>query len=153
MRTTLHLAAVCAGALLWAMPASAATILVDDPSVVVKEVTNSLADARADDAILAITKYICSSPAQQFNFASLAAAFKLLTQPGKADLVEEIWNNKYGSSIEDIVEYLHFPPSDNPVNQFIFLRYTFMKSADGWQFTNITFATSGVFPPPNWTRF
>lgn len=153
MGTSFRRAAVISAVLCWTAPASAAGTPVEDPSVAVKEIMTALADARAEDATAAVAKYLCTSPSSKFNFDSMVAAFKIITQQGKADTVDEISNNRYGTSVEDIVEYLHFPALDVPVNQFVFMRYIFMRTSEGWLMSSITYATAGVFPPPNWTKF
>jgi hypothetical protein len=142
--------ALCATAWLSQAPALAAGILVDDPDVVVKEVTGLLADAKADDAVTAASKYLSSNPSPQANFQSLASAFKIVAKSGKALLVDEVWNTQFGDSIKDRIEYLNFPPSDNAANEFVSLRYTFFKTPKGWQTTNITISAGSQFPPSGW---
>jgi hypothetical protein len=140
-------------ALLSAYPAAAEYAFpVVEPSAASMEITKLLADARADEATVAIEKNLPPTPQTQFNFDQLTPAFKLLTKNGKADFKDEIMNTKYGQSVQVITNYLHFPHSDNPVNQFVFLRYTFMKVGNGWVMTNFDFKTSGTFPPPGWTN-
>lgn len=134
-----------------AAPAWSAARLIDDPAKVASDITGLVANAKPDDAVEAISQFILVNPSTQFNFAQLTAAFKLITSVGAADLKDMIGDAKHGGSIEVITYYLHFPPSENSVNQFVFMRYTFMKTGRGWVMTYFDFKTSGVFPPSGWT--
>jgi hypothetical protein len=137
-------------ALLCGAPAFATGVLVDDPDVVVKGITGLLADGKADEAIAAVGKYLASSPNSQANVQSLASALKVITKPGKALLEDEIWSAQFGTAVKDRIEYLNYPPSDSPNNEFVFLRYTFMRTPKGWQMTNMAVSAGSQFPPPGW---
>jgi hypothetical protein len=150
MRMTFYLLATSALALLSAAPAFPVELLVDDPSIVVKAVTNLLADGKPDEAAETISKFIIVTPTSQFNFDKLALAFRTVTKPGKAEFEDEILNAKFGNSVQNIIEYLHFPSSDDPGNQFVFLKFTFLWATKGWQLTNFSYTAGGQFPPPGW---
>jgi hypothetical protein len=139
-------------ALLNVSPASAAehSYPVVEPRAAGTEISKLLADARPDEAAAALARDLHPTPETQFAFDQLTSAFRLLTKQGKADVVDEVKNVTHGKSVTIIIDYLHFPRQDVPVNQFVFLRYTFMKNGNGWMMSNFDIKTSGVFPPPGW---
>jgi hypothetical protein len=122
-----------------------------EPGAASMEISKLLADAKADEASAALEKALPPMPSTQFNFEQLRTAFKLLSKNGPADVVDEVSSKKYGDSVHVIMHYVHFPRQDMPVNQFVFLRYTFMKGKEGWMMTTFDFKTSGIFPPPGWS--
>ena len=121
-----------------------------EPSAASMEISKLLADAKPDEATAALEKDLPPMPSTQFNFEQLKTGFKLLSQNGPADVVDEVLSKKYGDSVHVIIHYVHFPRQEPPVNQFVFLRYTFMKGKEGWMMTTFDFKTSGLFPPPGW---
>lgn len=139
-------------ALLNVYPASAAEYAypVVEPSTASSEISKLLADAKPDEAAAALEKDLRSTTSTKSNSEQLTTAFKLLTKNGKADVDDEVLNTKYGNSINIIIDYVHFPHPDLPVNQFLFLRYIFMRNGSGWIMTNFDFKTSPIFPPPGW---
>lgn len=123
-----------------------------EPSTAAAEISRLLADAKPDEAIAALEKYLHPSTSTQFTFEQLTSAFKSITKNGKADIVDEIENVKYGKSIDSIVFYLHFPHQENPTNSFLFIKYTFMKTQNGSIMKYISVKTSDVYPPEGWSR-
>jgi len=125
---------------------------VVEPRAAGTEISKLLADARPEEAAAALAKALHPTPETQFSFDQLTSAFRLIAKNGKADVEDEVKNITYGKSINIIIDYLHFPHPDVPVNQFVFLRYTFMKSGNGWIMSNFDFKTSGIFPPSGWSN-
>jgi hypothetical protein len=125
---------------------------VVDPGAASAEITKFLADARPDDAIAALARDLPPTPSTQFNYEQLKSGFKLLTKNGNADVEDVTLDRQYGQSVHIITDYLHFPHADVPINQFLFLKYTFLKTGDGWKMTNFDMKTSPVFPQPGWSN-
>jgi hypothetical protein len=127
--------------------------LVNDPGTAAKEVTTLLAEAKSEDAIAAVKKYIETSPSFEVGGDQWLATLKSITSQGPADVtVEKMWGTNLGNAVEQRIDYLHFPLSDDKlVLRFVFVRYTFMKIAGGWQMTTFDFSTGGAFPPKGWT--
>jgi len=149
-RTIVYPIALSVMALLCGAPAFATGVLVDDPDVVVKGITGLLADGKGDEATTAVGKYLASNPNAQANVQNLATAFKVVTKPGKALLADEVWSAQFGTVIKDRIEYLNYPPSDSPNNEFVFVRYTFIRTPKGWQMTNVAVSGGSQFPPAGW---
>jgi hypothetical protein len=139
-------------ALLNICPVSAAerSYPIVEPRVAGTEISKLLADARPDEAAAALAKDLHPTPETQFSFEQLTSAFRIVAKNGKADVQDEVKSVTYGRSVMIIVDYLHFPHPNIPVNQFVFLRYTFLKSGDGWIMANFDFKASSIFPPPGW---
>lgn len=124
---------------------------VSDPSAASMEITGLVADAKPDEAVAAVQRDLPPMTATSFNPEQMRSALRLITQNGKGDLKDEVLSKKYGNSVHVIVHYVHFPHQESPINEFLFLRYTFMRGETGWVMTTFDFKTSGTFPPPGWS--
>ena len=153
MRRSLYLLVVSALALFREASAFAGDLApVDETNTVAQEITHSLAEARSDETIAAVRKYILPTTINQSTIDQLAATFNLVTSGGKADIVlGKIWDTTYGDVVEIRIDYLHFPDPNNLPTQFVFMKYTFMKTVGGWQLTHLSCAGGNQFPPPGWS--
>lgn len=124
---------------------------VVDPPMVGTVVSKLLADAKPDDAGAALAKDFAPVQSPQDPYQKLKNIFKAVTAHGKADFEDRVLDKTYGQSVRVVVDYLHFPHQEKPIEDFLFLRYTFMKGGAGWLLTNFDLKTSPTFPPPGWT--
>lgn len=125
---------------------------VADPAAASMEITELVADAKPDEAVAAVQRNLPPMTATSLNLEQMRSALRLITQNGKGDLTDEVLSKKYGNSVHIVVHYVHFPRQESPVNQFLFIRYTFMKGQTGWVMTTFDFKTSGTFPPSAWSN-
>jgi hypothetical protein len=123
-----------------------------EPGAASMEITRFVADAKPDEAVAAVENSMPQLPSKQLNLDQLRSALKFITQNGQADFTGDVSSKTYGNSVQIITHYLHFPRADLVVNQFMFLRYTFMKGKDGWMLTSFDFKTAGKYPPPDWSE-
>jgi len=124
---------------------------VVDPATAGTVISKLLADAKPDDAMAAIAKDFAAVPPGQDPYQKLRTIFKEVVAHGKADFEGTVLDKTYGQSVRVVVDYVHFPHQPKPIEDFMFLRYTFMKGAEGWLLTNFDLKTSPTFPPAGWT--
>jgi hypothetical protein len=129
---------------------------IADPDMAAKETTALLADGQAEAAASAVFEKIRPPGAMPSRMIldeqNMKAGFKTITQNGKANFFDKSAEEDFGAAVKIIIYYLNYPKgTGDAANQFVFLRYTFMKIVGGWQMTDFTFATSASFPPAGWS--
>ncbi|MGO4338211.1 hypothetical protein AB4037_25155 [Labrys sp. KB_33_2] len=126
---------------------AAATANVDE---VTSEINGCVKDADADCAVKAMAKWAVYSNSGQakLQFENTRNSLNFLLSSGKPNFINLVQQDKYGEDIVLKTYYVSMPILyGSPASEFLFIRYTFMRTSGGWKLTNVVFKQSGIYPP------
>ncbi|RFB78580.1 hypothetical protein [Methylovirgula sp. 4M-Z18] len=130
--------------------------LRSNPDMVAKEINKYISEGRIDDATNDLFKRLTqgSRLGETLQWQDLSTKLRSITAYGSPNIVDELQDVEYGSSVVVKIYHMDFPlPLDKINLRHVFFRYTFMKDDAGWSLTDFAFAPSGTYPPPGWIPY